>query len=187
MSAPRRLHSESDVRAAIERLAADIMARVREPKSDWVLIGVQRRGVPLARRLAALLGEKGAPDLPLGSLDITFYRDDMAAAPLDPVVQETDLAFDVTGKVIFLVDDVLFSGRTVRCALAELMDYGRPARVYLAVLVDRGHRELPVQADFAGLTVPTERPERVDVRLTEVDGEDGVWLTPPGERKRRRA
>ena len=114
---------------------------------------------------------------------MTFYRDDAGETPLDPVVQETNLPFDLAGKVIFLVDDVLFSGRTIRCALDELMDFGRPARVYLVVLVDRGHRELPIQADFVGKTVPTQKEERVDVHLTEIDGEDAVWLSPPGERK----
>ncbi len=160
-----------------------MITKVSGPKGQWALVGIQRRGVFLAHRLAAALEERGASALPVGTLDVTFYRDDAGETPLDPVVQETNLPFDLAGKVIFLVDDVLFSGRTIRCALDELMDFGRPARVYLVVLVDRGHRELPIQADFVGKTIPTQREERVDVHLTEIDGEDAVWLSPPGERK----
>jgi pyrimidine operon attenuation protein/uracil phosphoribosyltransferase len=179
----KRLHNENEVRAALSDLAQTLVAQVSTPPSEWVLVGIHRRGVPLAHRLAAVLEERGVPSLPVGSLDITFYRDDSGEASLHPVVQETNLPFDVSGKIVFLVDDVLFSGRTVRCALDELMDFGRPARVYLVVLADRGHRELPIQADFVGKTIPTQREERVDVHLTEIDGEDAIWLSPPGERK----
>jgi pyrimidine operon attenuation protein/uracil phosphoribosyltransferase len=179
----KRLYNENDIRSALNEMAQSLVARVSAPKSQWVLVGIHRRGVPLARRLAAALDERGVPALPVGSLDITFYRDDAGASPLDPVVQDTDLPFDVSAKTLILVDDVLFSGRTIRCALDELMDFGRPARVLLAVLVDRGHRELPIQADVVGLTIPTQRDERVDVHLSEMDGEDAVWLSPPGERK----
>lgn len=180
---PKRLYNEIEIRATIGELAQTLLTQVPGPKSQWAIVGIHRRGVPLAQRLAEGLEERGAPPLPVGTLDITFYRDDAGESSLDPVVQETHLPFDVTGKVIFLVDDVLFSGRTIRCALDELMDFGRPARVYLIVLVDRGHRELPIQADFVGKTIPTQREERVDVHLTEIDGEDAVWLSPPGERK----
>jgi pyrimidine operon attenuation protein/uracil phosphoribosyltransferase len=180
---PKRLHNENEIRTALGELAQSLLTKVPGPKTQWAFVGIHRRGVPLAQRLAAVLEEKGVPALPVGSLDITFYRDDAGESPLDPVVQETNLPFDVSGKVVFLVDDVLFSGRTIRCALDELMDFGRPARVYLVVLVDRGHRELPIQADFVGKTIPTQREERVDVHLTEIDGEDAVWLSPPGERK----
>lgn len=179
----KRLHNESDLRSALNEMAQALVTRVSAPKSQWALVGIHRRGVPLARRLAAALEERGLPSVPVGTLDITFYRDDAGASPLDPVVQDTDLPFDVSGKTVILVDDVLFSGRTIRCALDELMDFGRPARVLLAVLVDRGHRELPIQADVVGLTIPTQRDERVDVHLSEADGEDAVWLSPPGERK----
>ncbi|MBL8022806.1 MAG: bifunctional pyr operon transcriptional regulator/uracil phosphoribosyltransferase PyrR [Elusimicrobia bacterium] len=179
----KRLHNEMDVRDSLEHLAQSLLSQVPPPQNQWVVVGIQRRGVPLAHRLAAVLEQKGVPSLPVGSLDITFYRDDSGEASLHPVVQETNLPFDVTGKIVFLVDDVLFSGRTIRCALDELMDFGRPARVYLVVLADRGHRELPIQADFVGKTIPTNREERVDVHLTEIDGEDAIWLSPPGERK----
>ncbi len=184
--AAKRLHNETEIRAALRGIAQDITSHVAAPKSQWALVGIHRRGVPLAHRLAAALEERSVPALPVGSLDITFYRDDAGESPLDPVVQETDLPFDVSGKVVFLVDDVLFTGRTIRCALDELMDFGRPARVYLVALLDRGHRELPIQADFVGKTIPTERDERVDVHLTEIDGEDAVWLSPPGERNDRK-
>lgn len=180
---PKRLHNENEIRTALDELAQSLLTKILAPKSQWALVGIQRRGVFLAHRLASALEERGVPALPVGSLDVTFYRDDAGETPLDPVVQETNLPFDLAGKVIFLVDDVLFSGRTIRCALDELMDFGRPARVYLVVLVDRGHRELPIQADFVGKTIPTQREERVDVHLTEIDGEDAVWLSPPGERK----
>ncbi|HNI57980.1 MAG TPA: bifunctional pyr operon transcriptional regulator/uracil phosphoribosyltransferase PyrR, partial [Elusimicrobiota bacterium] len=109
---------------------------------------------------------------------ITFYRDDMGETALHPVVHETELSFDLSGKILFLVDDVLYTGRTIRSALNELMDFGRPSRIYLVALVDRGHRELPIQADFVGKTVPTQKEERVDIHLTEIDGDDGVWLSP---------
>lgn len=131
----------------------------------------------MARRLAAFFKESGGPKFPVGTLDITFYRDDMDAS-LHPVVHDTDVPFDVTGKTVFLVDDVLYTGRTVRCALDELMDFGRPHKVYLAVLVDRGHRELPIQADFIGESVPTADGDTVEVHLEEVDGEDAVWMLP---------
>lgn len=177
----KRLFNENDLRAAVQEMAKAIHENVPGPQTAWALVGIQRRGVPLANRLAQALEERGVPTLPVGSLDITFYRDDPGAAPLDPVVQETDIAFDVSGKVIILVDDVLYTGRTVRSALDELMDFGRPARIYLAALVDRGHRELPIQGDFVGRAVTTRREERVDVHLSEVDGEDAVWLSPSPE------
>ena len=168
---------------AVQQLAQGIRASFGGAPDQWALVGIHRRGVPLAHRLSAALGDLGGARPPVGCLDITFYRDDTGEAPLDPVVQETDLSFDVTGKSVVLVDDVLYTGRTVRCALDELMDFGRPARVALAVLVDRGLRELPIQADFAGITLPTTAAERVDVHLTEIDGEDAVWVSPaPGRR-----
>ncbi|MBL0349312.1 MAG: bifunctional pyr operon transcriptional regulator/uracil phosphoribosyltransferase PyrR [Elusimicrobia bacterium] len=174
----KRLFNEAEVRAAIGEIARGIYQRVPPPRSGWAIVGIQRRGVPLAQRLARSLEELGAPALPVGSLDITFYRDDMGETALHPVVHETELPFDLSGKILFLVDDVLYTGRTIRSALNELMDFGRPSRIYLVALVDRGHRELPIQADFVGKTVPTQKEERVDIHLTEIDGDDGVWLSP---------
>jgi pyrimidine operon attenuation protein / uracil phosphoribosyltransferase len=174
----KKLLSQSQVGSTIQKLVQGISKRVREPRSEWAFVGIQRRGVPLARRLAGLLEEAEADrrKFPVGTLDITFYRDDVDEAALHPVVQDTDLAFDVTGKTVFLVDDVLYTGRTVRCALDELMDFGRPRKVYLVALVDRGHRELPIQADFVGEAVPTGEGDSVEVHLEEIDGEDAVWV-----------
>jgi pyrimidine operon attenuation protein/uracil phosphoribosyltransferase len=174
----KKILSQAQVRAAIEKLAKEIAKKVKEPRGEWAVVGIQRRGVPLAQRLARSLQDLGGDPLPVGTLDITFYRDDMGAAALDPVVHDTDIPFDVGGKTIFLVDDVLYTGRTIRCALDELMDFGRPQRVYLAALVDRGHRELPIQPDFTGEAVPAAPEERVEVHLEEIDGEDAVWLSP---------
>ncbi|HRY28858.1 MAG TPA: bifunctional pyr operon transcriptional regulator/uracil phosphoribosyltransferase PyrR [Elusimicrobiota bacterium] len=170
----KKIRTAAQVKSLFDRLAADIRKTVKEPRADWVFVGIQRRGVPLARRLSALLAAPGGPAA-VGTLDITFYRDDSQAVPLHPVVHDTELPFDVTGKTVFIVDDVLFTGRTVRCALDELMDFGRPRRVYLGVLIDRGHRELPIQADFVGEALRTDCDETIDVHLRETDGEDAVW------------
>jgi len=165
----------ADIEQALERLAAEIAAS--EPPTDrLMLVGIRTRGVPLARRLAQLLKRRSARDLPVGILDITFYRDDLSRIAPHPVVKTSELPRDVTGRVIVLVDDVLYTGRTIRAALDHLMDYGRPDRVRLAVLVDRGHRELPIQADYVGRTIPTKQNEIVKVMLREVDGEDQVLL-----------
>jgi pyrimidine operon attenuation protein / uracil phosphoribosyltransferase len=172
----KKVLSPADVKAAIATMAEKILKSPDGPRDRWALIGIHTHGVPLARRLAAALKEKGAPDLPVGSLDITFYRDDVGEALLNPVVQDTDIPFDLTGRTIFLVDDVLYTGRTIRCALDELMDFGRPDRIRLAVLVDRGGRELPVQPDIVGRPVDAPAGERIEVRLQETDGEDGVWI-----------
>lgn len=165
------------VQAAVDKMARDIFSRFRAAEADWVFVGIQRRGVPLAHRLVAALKRLGAAPVPVGTLDITFYRDDMHEASLHPVVHESDIPFDVNGKTVFLVDDVLFTGRTVRSALDQLMDYGRPQRVCLAVLVDRGHRELPISADVVGEHVATSVKDIVEVHLSELDKEDAVWLT----------
>jgi pyrimidine operon attenuation protein/uracil phosphoribosyltransferase len=143
------------------------------------LVGVQTRGVPLARRLAKLVTAATGHEPPVGALDITLYRDDVGpwrAAHQQPLLRDTDLPVAVDEKVICLVDDVLYTGRTVRAALDTLMDYGRPRAIRLAVLVDRGHRELPIAADFVGRVVPTSRTEDVQVRVKESDGEEGVWI-----------
>ncbi len=176
MTARRKVLTQAQVGTAIKKLAEKIYEQMKKPGNEWALVGIQRRGVPLAERLEKSLEELGASPLSVGTLDITFYRDDMGEAPLNPVVQDTNVPFDVNGKTILLVDDVLYTGRTIRCALDELMDFGRPNQVLLAVLVDRGLRELPIHADFAGESVSTNEQERVEVHLEEVDGEDAVWL-----------
>ncbi len=166
------------VTRALERMAAELVEHVGDEKLLY-LVGVQTRGVPLARRLARLVAGATGHEPPVGALDITLYRDDVGpwrAAHQQPLLRDTELPVAVDGKVVCLVDDVLYTGRTVRAALDTLMDYGRPQAIRLAVLVDRGHRELPIAADFAGRVVPTSRSEDVQVRLRETDDEEGVWL-----------
>ncbi|MDP9483270.1 MAG: bifunctional pyr operon transcriptional regulator/uracil phosphoribosyltransferase PyrR, partial [Chloroflexota bacterium] len=139
-----------------------------------VLVGIQRRGVPLAHRIAAAIAEHEGAVLPVGALDITFYRDDLSLVAQQPLVKGTDLPFDLNGATVVLVDDVLYTGRTIRAAMDALVDFGRPQAIRLAVLIDRGHRELPIRADHVGKNVPTSREEIVKVHLAETDGEDGV-------------
>ena len=160
------------IHRALTRIAHEIAER-NEVSSEVVIIGIQRPGVPLARRLGALLSGIWGQPVPTGSLDVSMHRDDLDQRAA-PNVQPTEIPFDVTGKTVVLVDDVLFSGRTVRAALDALNDFGRPKRIQLAVLVDRGHRELPIKADFVGKNVPTALNESVAVRLKEMGGEDEV-------------
>jgi len=136
--------------------------------------------VVLARRIAARLEESDGLKLPVGIVDITLYRDDLSTAPPQPILHSTEFPFDVDGKRIFLIDDVLFTGRTVRAALSAILDFGRPALVRLAVLVDRGNRELPIQPDFVGMRLETEKDDTVEVRVEELDGEDSVRLIRGG-------
>ncbi|MDQ3815469.1 MAG: bifunctional pyr operon transcriptional regulator/uracil phosphoribosyltransferase PyrR [Armatimonadota bacterium] len=164
---------ESDIARALKRIAHEIVERNRGVR-DVVLIGIPKRGVPLARRIGTHLGLIENQDVPVGALDVTLYRDDYATRRVAP--QSSKIDFDVTGKIVVLVDDVLFTGRTVRAALDALNDLGRPAAVQLAVLVDRGHRELPIRADFVGKNVPTAPDEDVTVHLTETEGEDIVRI-----------
>src|SRR5438552_16489056 len=163
------------VARALARIAHQIVERRRDAQG-LVLVGVRTRGVPLARRLARLVAEAGAPPPPVGALDITLYRDDLTTVGPQPVLKGTDIPTSIDGRTVVLVDDVLFTGRTVRAALDEIIDFGRPARIELAVLVDRGHRELPIKADYAGRTLTTTREEVVQVRLREEDGDDRVVL-----------
>jgi pyrimidine operon attenuation protein/uracil phosphoribosyltransferase len=162
----------------LERMAAEIVERSGDEKKLY-LVGVQTRGVPLAKRLATLIGTTTGHQPPVGALDISLYRDDVGPwrpAHQQPLLRATELPADVDDMIICLVDDVLYTGRTVRAALDTLMDYGRPKAIRLAVLVDRGHRELPIAADFVGRAVPTALAEDVQVRLHECDGQEGVWL-----------
>ena len=165
-----------EIRRAITRIAHEIAER-NEGVQQVLLVGIRRRGVPLASRIAAVLSDVEGVQVPVGELDITLYRDDLTLRAAVPLVRTTRIDTDVTGRVVILVDDVLYTGRTVRAALDALVDLGRPARIQLAVLVDRGHRELPIRADFVGKNVPTSRDEVVEVRLSEVDaGEDRVVI-----------
>ncbi|MCS7181641.1 MAG: bifunctional pyr operon transcriptional regulator/uracil phosphoribosyltransferase PyrR [Thermoanaerobaculum sp.] len=168
----------------LERMAAEILEKVPDEKKLY-FVGIQTRGVPLAHRLAHLVGQKTGSPAPVGALDITLYRDDVGPwrpAHRQPVLRATQLPKPVDGQVIVLVDDVLYTGRTIRAALDTLMDYGRPQVIRLAVLVDRGHRELPIAADVVGRLVPTSRLEDVQVRLSECDGEEGVWIVKEEDR-----
>jgi pyrimidine operon attenuation protein / uracil phosphoribosyltransferase len=154
---------------------------------DVALVGIQTRGVPLAQRLARLVEERAGQAPLLGAVDITFHRDDVhvrdgeAPRHAQPIVRETQLQFPLEGRTVVLVDDVLYTGRTIRAAIEALFDYGRPARVQLAVIVDRGHRELPIRPDYVGKNLPTARGERIQVQLVEVDEVDQILLVPSPE------
>ena len=171
----RRIMTADEVRRATVRISHEIVEK-QAGTDGLLLIGIQRRGVPLARRIADSIDENEGVRIPVGALDITFYRDDLSLVAQQPVVKGTDLPFDLNGSTVVLVDDVLYTGRTIRAAMDALVDFGRPRAIRLAVLVDRGHRELPIRADHVGKNVPTSREEVVKVRVTEIDGEDGVDL-----------
>jgi pyrimidine operon attenuation protein/uracil phosphoribosyltransferase len=170
-----QLMSASEIERTLIRVAHEIVE-----KNDGVnglgLVGIRRRGVPLANRLGKLIGRIEDTVIPVGSLDITFYRDDLSTVGPKPVVQESEIGFSIQDKNIVLVDDVLFTGRTVRAALDALFSHGRPRRVQLCVLIDRGHRELPVEASFVGRTVQTTMKEVIEVKLVEIDGAEKVLL-----------
>jgi pyrimidine operon attenuation protein/uracil phosphoribosyltransferase len=166
-----------DMRRTLVRIAHEIVEK--NPDGAVALVGIHRRGAVLARRLQALTSELLEPGVPLGDVDISFYRDDLATRPASPVVHATHLDFRVDHKTIVIVDDVLYTGRTVRAALDELADFGRPARIALAVLVDRGGRELPIHADIVGKRVDLPKDQRVDVLVHALDGKDAVILVTP--------
>ena len=168
-----KLLDAADVGRALTRIAHEILER-NKGAERLVLVGIANRGDDLARRLAAEIERIESVAVPVGVLDITFYRDDIGLKAEAPEVHETRIDDDVTGRTVVLVDDVLFTGRTVRSAMDALMDFGRPRAIQLAVLVDRGHRELPIRADFVGKNVPTARADDVRVLVSEVDGEDAV-------------
>jgi len=172
---------------AIQRSLTRIAHEIVEGNTDLehvALVGIHTRGVPLAQRLRHLIAELTGREVKLGSVDITFYRDDLSLVAQQPVVKGTDLPFGIDGRTIVLVDDVLYTGRTIRAAMDALVDFGRPQAIRLAVLVDRGHRELPIRADHVGKNVPTSREEIVRVHLEEIDGEDGVDIKRVVESRR---
>ncbi len=180
----RSVLSADDVSRTLVRIAHEIIEKNAADSaggSAIAVVGIHTRGAILARRLHALLEELTGDQLPLGDLDISFYRDDLPGREPggSPIVHASHLDFATAGMTVVLVDDVLFTGRTVRAAVDALFDYGRPQRVQLAVLVDRGHRELPIRPDYTGKNLPTAREERVNVRLEEVDGSEGVTISQP--------
>jgi pyrimidine operon attenuation protein/uracil phosphoribosyltransferase len=160
---------------ALTRISHEILEK-NKGAAGLVLVGIQRGGVHLAKRLAARIKDIEGAEPPVGSLDITMYRDDLATRKSQPVPKATDITFDIQDKTMVLVDDVLFTGRTIRAALNSIMDYGRPQRIQLAVLVDRGHRELPIRADFVGKNLPTSAKEKVEVMLSEDGAEEKVVI-----------
>jgi pyrimidine operon attenuation protein / uracil phosphoribosyltransferase len=169
-----------DLRRTLVRVAHEIVEK--NPGDDSLaLVGIHTRGAALGRRLHALVGELTGSEVPFGDLDISFYRDDLASRPEQPVVHASHIEFPVDGRTVIVVDDVLYTGRTVRAAIEALFGYGRPARVQLAVLADRGHRELPIRPDYVGKNLPTAHAERVNVRLEELDGVDEVTISSPAE------
>lgn len=170
---------EDAIARALTRIAHEILEAGKGPE-HLAIVGIVTRGSLLAERLARKVLEIEGAQVPVGTLDISFYRDDVATR-LSPVVHRTDIPFDVEGRTIVLVDDVLFTGRTIRSAMDAIMDFGRPASIKLAVLVDRGHRELPIRADYVGKNVPSSRRELVKVRLAQLDGIDAVEILEAAE------
>jgi len=179
--APKPLLDADAMARTLSRIAHEVIERA-DDLERVALVGIHTRGVPLAQRLRRLVAERAGVELEIGAVDITFHRDDVlvrgGGAPLreQPVVRGTALDFPLEGRTVVLVDDVLYTGRTIRAAIEALLEYGRPARVQLAVLVDRGHRELPIRPDYVGKNLPTSRAERVQVQVVEVDEVDGVLL-----------
>jgi pyrimidine operon attenuation protein / uracil phosphoribosyltransferase len=174
----RQILDADELRRALTRIAHEIVER-NGGTDHLVLVGVRSRGVPLARRLAGLIEQHEGVSLPVGALDISFYRDDLTKLAHAPIVKKTQAMPEIAGKTVVLVDDVLFTGRTVRAALDALTDHGRPQAVRLVVVIDRGHRELPIRPDHVGKNLPTSREEIVHVRVLEEDGADEVMLARP--------
>ncbi len=172
-----RIMDGARINRALARLASEIVEE-NHGVGDLYLVGIQRRGVPLARRMAERIADLEGEQPPVGILDITLYRDDLSTVGANPIINRTELPGDIENRNIVLIDDVLYTGRTIRAALDQLIDFGRPRRVQLAVLVDRGkeHRELPIQADYIGKIVPTKKSEIIKVMLTEFDDEEGVAI-----------
>jgi pyrimidine operon attenuation protein/uracil phosphoribosyltransferase len=170
-----QLFDAREISRALQRMADDVVTWAGGTER-LVLIGIHRRGAELAHRLAGLIGERHGVQVPIGALDITLYRDDFQTIGPRPVIGETNVPGDLTDKVVVIVDDVLFTGRTIRAALDELRDFGRPGRIGLCVLIDRGGRELPIQADIVGKTVKATAGDRVDVLVNELDGKDAIRL-----------
>ena len=166
-----------DIRRTLARIAHEIIERNKRT-DHLILVGMHTRGVPLAKRLTASIASFERLEIPVGTLDISLYRDDLSLLDFQPVVQRTDIPVDVDGKSIVLVDDVLYTGRSIRAAMDALTDLGRPQSIQLAVLIDRGHREMPIRADYVGKNIPSSRDEEIQVQLVETDGIDEVAIIP---------
>ncbi|NLY73964.1 MAG: bifunctional pyr operon transcriptional regulator/uracil phosphoribosyltransferase PyrR [Firmicutes bacterium] len=175
MKVKAQVMNEENMRRALYRLSHEITEH-NSGTEDLILVGIRTRGAPLANRLAELIKEHEGKTVPVGILDITFYRDDLSLISPQPVLHRTEIPEKISGKKVILVDDVLYTGRTVRAALDALMDLGRPAAIQLAVLIDRGHRELPIRADYVGKNVPTSKRELVQVKVKEIDQIDQVLI-----------
>jgi len=181
----KTLLEAQDIRRALVRIAHEIIERNKGIK-NLIFIGIKRRGDFIARRIVEKINESEGMKIPIGALDITLYRDDLQLVSETPIIEGTDFNFDLNKRVVILVDDVLFTGRTVRAAIEEILDFGRPRAIQLAVLIDRGHRELPIQADYVGKKVPTAKDEIVDVFLNEVDSQECVVIHQRGHKKPRK-
>ncbi|MDI6780830.1 MAG: bifunctional pyr operon transcriptional regulator/uracil phosphoribosyltransferase PyrR [bacterium] len=174
-----RIMDTSELSRTILRLSYEILER-NKGTMNLAIIGIRSRGVPIAQRIVTNIASVENCKIEMGVLDITLYRDDLTTVSDQPVVKPTQIPFDITGKKIILVDDVLYTGRTVRCAIDQIMDFGRPASIQLAVIIDRGHRELPIQADYTGKTITTTKDEVIEVRVEEIDGCDEVLICRKG-------
>jgi pyrimidine operon attenuation protein/uracil phosphoribosyltransferase len=181
----KTLLETQDIRRALIRIAHEIIERNKGSR-NLVFIGIKRRGDFIARRLADYIKESESVKIPLGAIDITLYRDDLQLVSETPIIEGSNITFDINKKTVILVDDVLFSGRTVRAAIEEILDFGRPKAIQLAVLIDRGHRELPIQADYVGKKVSTARDEIVDVFIKELDGDEFVVLHQKNTKKAKK-
>ncbi|HLV10067.1 MAG TPA: bifunctional pyr operon transcriptional regulator/uracil phosphoribosyltransferase PyrR [Halanaerobiales bacterium] len=171
----KRLMDADGIRRTLTRIAHEIIEK-NKGTENLVLVGIRTRGVPLSRRIALKIKEIESVDIPVGILDITLYRDDLSMVAQQPIVHKTEIPFDISGKTVVLVDDVLFTGRTVRAAMDALIDLGRPKAIQLAIIIDRGHRELPIRPDYIGKNLPTSLEEVINVNLEETDESEGVLL-----------
>jgi pyrimidine operon attenuation protein/uracil phosphoribosyltransferase len=166
---------EKAIHRALVRIAHEIIEN-NKGTENMAIIGIRARGAPLAQRIVEIMNQIEGTQIPVGSMDITLYRDDIQTKLEQPLIQKTEIDFDVVDKTIILVDDVLFTGRTIRAALDQIIDFGRPKSIQLAVLIDRGHRELPIRADYVGKNIPTAFDDLVEVKIKEIDGEDSVGV-----------
>jgi len=179
---PKIVMSQEDIRRALIRVAHEIVER-NKGAEDLIFVGLRTRGVPIAKRLAEVIQSFEPVSIPVGALDISLYRDDLSSMNLKTIVQPTDIPTNIADKQVILVDDVLYTGRSIRAAMDAIVDLGRPKSIQLAVLIDRGHRELPIRADYVGKNIPTSHSEEIQVYIEEVDGSDGVAILKNGDKR----